>query len=320
MGVMSTTAPPTFDDIEAAADRIKDRVRRTPCLRTRFVRNPIHGGDVLIKLECLQVTGSFKARGANNAILSLDDAAVKRGVITASSGNHGTAVAYAARASGAKAYVYLPETTPADKIAKLRQWDAEVVIEGAVWDEANAAALARAERDGLTYIAPFADPAVIAGNGTVGREMLKQSSNIDVLVVAIGGGGLISGIATAAKAMKPDITIIGVEPTGAPTLKSSRDAGALVTLDEITTAAGSLAPRRSADINLDIINEYVDDIVLVSDDEMRDAARWLWFEMGIGAEISGAAALAAIHAGKLNAPSDATVAAVICGAGADGIV
>ena len=313
-------AAPTFDDIEAAAERIKDRVRRTPCLRTRFVRNPIHGGDVLIKLECLQVTGSFKSRGANNAILSLDDTAVKRGVITASSGNHGAAVAYAARASGTKAYVYLPESSPEDKIAKLRHWDAETVLEGAVWDEANAAALARAERDGLTYIAPFADPAVIAGNGTVGREMLKQSSNIDVLVVAIGGGGLISGIATAAKAMKPDITIIGVEPTGAPTLKSSRDAGALVTLDKITTAAGSLAPRRSADINLDIISEYVDDIVLVSDNEMRDAARWLWFEMGIGAEISGAAALAAIHAGKLTAAPDATVAAVICGAGSDGIV
>jgi threonine dehydratase len=313
-------AAPTFDDIEAAAERIKDRVRRTPCLRTRFVRNPIHGGDVLIKLECLQVTGSFKSRGANNAILSLDDTAVKRGVITASSGNHGAAVAYAARASGTKAYVYLPESSPEDKIAKLRHWDAETVLEGAVWDEANAAALARAERDGLTYIAPFADPAVIAGNGTVGREMLKQSSNIDVLVVAIGGGGLISGIATAAKAMKPDITIIGVEPTGAPTLKSSRDAGALVTLDKITTAAGSLAPRRSADINLDIISEYVDDIVLVSDNEMRDAARWLWFEMGIAAEISGAAALAAIHAGKLTAAPDATVAAVICGAGSDGIV
>ena len=312
--------PPTFDDIEAAADRIKDRVRRTPCLRTRFVRNPIHNGDVLLKLECLQVTGSFKSRGANNATLSLDDAAVARGVVTASSGNHGSAVAYAARASGTKAYVYLPDSTPADKIAKLHQWDAEVIIGGAVWDDANDAALARAERDGLNYIAPFADPTVIAGNGTVGREMMKQSSNIDILVVAIGGGGLISGVATAAKAMKPSIKIIGVEPTGAPTLKSSRDAGALVTLDEITTAATSLAPRRSADINLDIITKYVDDIVLVSDDDMRAATHWLWFEMGIAAELSGAAALAAIHTGKISLPRDATVAAVVCGAGATDIV
>lgn len=312
--------PVTFDDIEAAAERIKSRVRRTPCLRTRFVRNQIHSGDLLLKLECLQVTGSFKARGASNAILSLDDAAVKRGVITASGGNHGLAVAYAGQASDTTAIVYLPDSTPADKVAKLRQWGADVVVEGAVWDDANAAAMARAERDGLTYIHPFADPAVIAGQGTVGREMLKQSSNIDVLVVAAGGGGLISGIATAAKAMKPDITIIGVEPTGAPTLKSSRDAGALVTLDEITTEAGMLAPRRSAEINLDITNQFVDDIVLVSDDEMRDAARWLWFEMGVAAELSGAAALAAVQAGKLSLPPDATVAVVVCGAGAAGIV
>ena len=309
----------TLDDIEAAAERIKGRVRRTPCLRSRFNLHPLHEGELLVKLECLQVTGSFKPRGANNAILSLDDAAVTRGIVTASGGNHGLAVAYAGHASGAPVVIYLPANTPSAKAEKLRRWGAEVVIEGAVWDDANAAALDRAARDGLTYIHPFADPRVIAGQGTVGREMLKQSSHIDVLLVAIGGGGLISGVATAAKAIKPEIRVIGVEPIGAPTLTESVAAGELVTLPAIETAATTLAPRRSAEINLGIVGDKVDDIVLVSDDEMRTAARWLWFEMGIAAELSGAAALAALQTGRVEVPTDATVAAIVCGAGTDGL-
>ena len=310
--------PVNLDDIEQAADRIKDRVRRTPCLRNRFSLNPIHECSVLLKLECLQVTGSFKARGANNAILSLDDAAVGRGIITASGGNHGLAVAYAGRASGTTSVVHVAENTPPSKVDKIRQWGAEVVVEGEVWDDANAAALIRAERDGLTYVHPFDDPAVIAGQGTVGREMMKQSSDMDTVIVAIGGGGLISGVATAVKAMNPDVRVIGVEPVGAPTLKDSVTAGELITVPKIETAANTLAPRRSADLNLSIIQENVDEIVLVTDDEMREAAQWLWFEMGIGAELSGAAALAVIKNRKIELASDAVVGAIICGAGTDG--
>jgi threonine dehydratase len=313
------TGPVTLADIEAAAERIKDRVRRTPCLRARFLREPLHPGELLLKLESLQVTGSFKARGANNAVLQLDDAAIRRGIVTASGGNHGLAVAYAGHASGAATAIYLPETAPAAKADKLRAWGAEVVVEGEVWDDANEAALACAERDGLAYIHPFSDPAVIAGQGTVGREMLEQSPHIDTLLVAIGGGGLISGIASAAKAIKPDIRVIGVEPVGAPTLSESLAAGSLITLPKIETAAVTLAPRRSAAINLEIIRRNVDQIVLVSDQEMRAAARWLWFEMGVGAELSGAAAIAAIQAGKIELPADSTTAAVICGVGDDGI-
>jgi threonine dehydratase len=313
------TGPVTLADIEKAAERIKGRVRRTPCLRSRFNRSRLHAGELLLKLECLQVTGSFKARGANNAILSLDEAAVKRGVITASGGNHGLAVAYAGHASDTAAVIYLPENTSPAKAEKLRAWGAEVVIEGRVWDDANQAAMERAERDVLTYIHPFSDPTVIAGQGTVGREILKQSSHIDILLVAIGGGGLISGVATAAKAIKPGIKVIGIEPVGAPTLTQSLARGKLVTLPEIATEAVTLAPRRSAEINLGIIRNNVDDIVLVSDEEMREAARWLWFEMGVAAELSGAAALAALQSGKLDLPKDAAVAAVICGTGSDGI-
>ena len=149
--------------------------------------------------------------------------------------------------------------------------------------------------------------------------MLRQDKGLEVLLVAIGGGGLISGVASAVKAVKPDIRVIGIEPVGAPTLKASLAAGELVTLPQIETRAGTLAPRRSAEINLDIIGQNVDDIVLVSDDEMAAAARWLWFEMGIAAELSGAAALAAVQAGHISFEPGTSVAALVCGAGRDGI-
>jgi threonine dehydratase len=192
-------------------------------------------------------------------------------------------------------------------------------LEGNVWDDAEEAALARSKRDELTYIHPFADPAVIAGQGTIGREMLKQSPDIDVIVAGIGGGGMISGIAIAAKAIKPEIRVIGVEAVGAPTLSRSLEAGELVTLDRVDTAANTLAPKRSAELNLDIIREHVDDIVLVSDDDMRRAAEWLWFEMSQSVELAGAAAVAAIQCGKVDAPDDKLVAAVVCGNGTAGL-
>jgi len=308
----------SLDDVEAAAERIKDRVRRTPCLRTRFIREPVHP-NLMLKLECLQVTGSFKARGANNAVLTLDDAALGRGVVTASSGNHGVAVAYAAHASEAKAVVYLPERADRAKVGQLERWGAEGVITGDVWDDANAAALARAATDGLTYIHPFADPAVIAGQGTVAREMLKQSPGIDVILVGIGGGGLISGVASAAKAIKPEVRVIGVEPSGAPTLKTSLESRTVVSLDEITSAALPLALKQSAALNLEIIGRRVDDVVLVDDSEMQAAARWLFREMSLATDLAGAAALAALQSGKVSVPDQQTVCAIVCGAGTDGI-
>ena len=318
-----TTAIPSFnitmDNVEAAAKRIKDRVRRTPCLRTRFIRNPIHP-NLMLKLENLQVTGSFKARGANNAVLSLDDDALDRGIITASGGNHGTAIAYAGHASRAKAIVYLPERAAAAKVKTLENWGAEVVLIGDVWDDANTAALERADREGLTYIHPFADTTVITGQATLAREMLEQSSQIDVIVVGIGGGGLISGVASAARAIKPHVRIIGVEPVGAPTLKTSVDNGAVTTLEKIQTDAITLAPKQSAALNVDIISRLVDEIVLVDDNAMRAASQWLFDEMGVAAELSGAAAVAALQIKALHVPEDQTVAAIVCGRGGDGII
>ena len=308
----------TLKDVEIAAERIRNRVRRTPCLRTRFIRNPIHP-NLILKLESLQVTGSFKARGANNAVLSLDEKALKRGIITASGGNHGTAVAYAGHTSNARTVVYLPERTDTKKIESLKIWGAEIVLTGEVWDDANAAALQRAKKEGLTYIHPFADPAVIAGQATVAREMLSQSPEIDVIIAGIGGGGLISGVAFAAKALKQDIRIIGVEPVGAPTLKTSVAANEVTTLDKIETNAVTLAPKQSSKINVDLVSQLVDDIVLVDDDDMRKSARWLFDEMGVPAELSGAAALAALQSDILSIPEDKTVAAIVCGRGVDGM-
>jgi len=316
-----TDCPVTLTDIEAAAARIAGRVRRTPLIATTPLAplaKPPGGLDLFLKLECLQITGSFKPRGATNCLLQLDPALVARGVITASGGNHGLGVAYAARQAGAPSIIYLPEGTPREKADKLDAWGAEVVIEGKVWNESNNLAMARAEEDGLAYLHAFADPRVIAGQGTVGLEILEDAPDLDHVIVAIGGGGLISGVATALKALKPGIRVSGVEPVGAPALKRSLEAGELVTLPEITTAAGTLAPARSAQINLDIIARNVDEIVLVEDGEMRDAARWLWFELGIAAELSGAAAMSALLQGRVAVEPGARVCVLVCGAGRDG--
>ncbi len=309
-----------LEDVQAAARRLKGRVRRTPILPATFQKQPVGAGDLFLKLEHLQVSGSFKARGAVNTLLSLSDEEIKRGICTASGGNHGLAVAYAGWVAGTRAVVYLPSSTPGSKVDKVRAWGAEVIIEGAVWDEADAAARLRADEEGMTYVPAFSDPRVIAGQGTLGLEILEDIAELDTVVVAIGGGGLISGVATAIKALRPEIRVIGVEPTGAPTLKRSVEQGALVTLERIETAAGTLAPRTSAQINLDIIKERVDSFVLVSDAEMREAARWLWFEYAIGSELAGAASIAAIMKGAVDMGEGRRVAAIICGAGEDGIV
>ncbi len=307
------------EDIQKARERIKNAVRRTPCFRARFCHSPaVEDAALSLKLECLQVSGSFKARGASNKVMTLSEQERKRGLVTASGGNHGLGVAYAGRRAGSPVRVYLPTSTPASKVEKLERWGAAIVFEGEVWDDANAAAERAAEREGMTYVHPFADPAVMAGQGTVGLEILDQSASVDTVLVSIGGGGLISGIATALKARKPDVKVVGVEPSGAPTLKRSLEAGRVVELDAITTDANTLAPRRTEQINLDVVRERVDAIVLVEDDDMRAAARWLWFEMGLGVELSAGAAVAALRTGAYRPSRDENICAVVCGSGTDG--
>jgi len=309
-----------LQDIQAAQARITNYIRHTPLVEAKPVKQSICQAHLLyLKLECLQISGSFKARGAVNKLLSLPSEQLQHGLVTASGGNHGLGVAYAGWLAKVPVTIYLPHSTPLVKAQKLESWGARVIFEGAVWDEANQAALQTAEQEGLNYVHPFADPAVIAGQGTIGLEMLEEAPDIDLLLVAIGGGGLVSGVSRAARSVKPGIKVIGVEPVGAPTLYESVRAGKIVELSQITTTAGTLAPRRSAVINLEIIQQNVDDIVLVTDEEMREAARWLWFEMGVAAELSGAAAVAALLSGKVSPEPSEKVCALVCGAGKDGI-
>ncbi len=313
------TTIPVIDEVRAAAARIRGLVRKTPLVTAAPVREQSDAArGLLLKLESLQVTGSFKARGAINAVFALSPAALERGIVTASGGNHGLAVAYAGWAAGVPATIFLPRSVAPDKLAKFARWGARVEVSGEVWDDSNLAALRHAEAEGLSYIHPFADPAVIAGQGTIALEVLKEAPDLDTLIVAIGGGGLISGIAIAARALRPGIRIIGVEPVGAPTLHDSLAAGRLVELARLDTAAVTLAPRRSAEINFAIIRQNVEQVVLVEDRDMREAARWLWRELGVATELSGAAAVAALLAGGYRPAPDERVCAIVCGSGSDG--
>ncbi len=323
---------------QAARARIARHSLETPMVRLRGGPVPLGPGDVargiadvpsadarvkdlelLLKLECLQTSGSFKARGAVNKVFSLGDGVAERGIVTASGGNHGLATAYAGRAARAPTTVYLPSRTPASKATRIENWGATVVRAGNVWDEAHAAALAHAEREHVTYIHPFADLEVIAGQGTIALEVLEQAPEVDLFVVAIGGGGLVAGVAAAAKLVRPEIRIIGVEPTGAPTLLESIRAGKVIELPEVTTAAGTLAPRKSDALNVDIIRATVEEIVLVTDDDMRDAARFLLAEVGIGAELSGAAAMAGVLSGRVPLRGAKHPCILVCGAGSDAL-
>jgi threonine dehydratase len=318
-GAGTIRAMVSIDDVYAARLRIAPYLRRTPLLDMGSLPGGRKGSRLTLKLENLQVTGSFKARGATNKVLSLPPEQAARGLVTASGGNHGLGVAFAGKLAGVPVTIYLPDNVPAGKAAKLEQWGARVIREGEVWDDANKAAMEAARRDGTVYVHPFADPAVIAGQGTLGAEILEDAPKTDLALVAIGGGGLIAGVATALKGLKPGVRVLGVEPVGAPTLYESLRAGAVVELPEVTTAANTLAPRRSHEMNFAIIREMVEEVVLVTDDQMRAAARWLWFEAGIAAELSGAAAIAALQAGKVPLDGARSVCAVICGAGIDGV-
>ena len=311
---------PSLQDVRAAANRISGLVRRTPLITATLNQDALPSASQLnLKLECLQVSGSFKARGAMSKLTTLNTAAKERGLITASGGNHGLGVAYAGHMANVPVTIYLPGNTPHSKADQLRRWGAEVRFHGDVWDDANRKAISVSECEGKTYIHPFADSDVIAGQGTISPEILTDAPDTDILLVSIGGGGLIAGTAMAAKALNPNIKVIGVEPTGAPTLRESVAAGELVELPEIHTKANTLAPRRSEEINLALIQKHVDEIVLVTDEQMSTAARWLWHEFGIGAELSAAASVAALQSEQFIPDEGAVCSLIICGAGKDGI-
>ncbi len=307
-------------DIEAARRRIEGRVRRTPVTALDQLQTPVEAERVSLKLECLQVTGSFKARGAMSRFMSLPQEQVAAGLVTASGGNHGLAVARTAYVAGVPANIFVPSTVSPSKVEKMHGWKARVEIVGDSFDESNAAALAYAKESGATYLHPFADPYVMAGQGTLGLEILEDLPDMDAIFVAIGGGGLISGLSTAIRALRPDVKIIGVEPTGSPTIKTCMEAGKLVALDEVTSRVPTMACKLTDQLVVDTVMGKVDEFVLVEDDEMAEAARWLWFEMGVAADLSGAASLAALRKFPELVAGSKHVCALVCGAGPEGTV
>jgi len=306
-------------DIEAARLRIASHVRHTPTLRVAGIKEALPvAADVTLKLECLQVTGSFKARGAMNRLLGGPQQDIVKGIVTASGGNHGLAVARTAYAAGVTATIFLPSNVSPAKLRKLKIWGARTEIVGDVWDEANAAALEHARRTGAAYFHPFADPLVVAGQGTLGLEILDDLPDLDTIMIAIGGGGLISGLSTAVKARRPDVRIVGVAPTGCPTFKASLDAGRPLSIETISTRVPTMACRTADPMIFEMVKSNVSDIILVSDEEMEAAAKWLWFEMGVAADLSGAASIAALRTGHPTLADARRICALICGAGPEG--
>lgn len=309
-----------LDDIQAAAARIENYIRRTPMLPASHLKEPLAEGlEVSLKLELLQVTGSFKARGASNRLLTTPPEQLARGITAASGGNHGLATARAGFIAGVPVKIFLPSTATPDKVAKLKTWGAEVEMVGEAWHEANRACLDHAAQTGAAYFHPFADPAVVAGQGTTALEILQQLPDVDVVLVAMGGGGLISGIGTAIRALRPNVRVIGIEAEGCPVLLNALNAGKNIGLERITTKVATMACAKTEDVIFERVRDTVDEIVLVSDAEMLDAAKWLWFEMGLAPDLSGAAAVAALRFGRVQIAAGSKVCAIVCGAGPDAL-
>jgi threonine dehydratase len=308
--------------VDAAYARIGDTVRRTPVLPWGApggsVWTPPTGQRLTLKLEQLQLTGSFKVRGALNRIAALPEAVRERGLVTASGGNHGLAVAWAAARLGLPAVVFLPLMTPPVQEAKIRSFGATVFRAGAAWDDAWVAAEAYAHERDLPLVHPFDDPAIVAGQGTIGCELLEQAPDMDLLLVAVGGGGLLAGIAAYIKQRQPGVRIVGVEPVGAASMSAALTAAAPVALPTVQTIAHTLAPRRVSQLTLDLCRRYVDAVVLVDDAAMVDAMHTLWAGMNLLVEPSGAATLAALRTGQVpDLASAQHIVAVVCGANVD---
>jgi threonine dehydratase len=298
-------------DIRDARDRIAPHVRVTPVLQAGPGAFGLDG-PITLKLELLQHTGSFKPRGAFNKMLASDVGPV--GVIAASGGNFGLAVAYAARSLGHRAEIFVPDTSPVAKTDRIRELGADVYVVPGYYSEASSAANERAAESGALWMHPFDQPEVVAGGGTVGMEIAEQVPDADTVLVAIGGGGLIAGIGAW---FRGDVRVVGVEPEACPTMHAALEAGEPVDVAVGGVAADSLGPRRVGAIAFDIARAFVDRVVLVTDDAVRDAQRQLWRDIHVVAEPGGAASLAALLSGAYRPEPQERVVALLCGANAD---
>jgi threonine dehydratase len=289
----------TLQTIQAAVARIRDSIFLSPFVRSETF-SKLTGNSIYFKLENLQMTGSYKERGALNKILLLNDDEKRRGVIAASAGNHAQAVAYHATKRGIAAQICMPLTTPIVKVSATRGFGAEVILSGTNYDEACHEALRRCSEQGLTFVHPFDDEAVISGQGSLGLEMLGQQSDIDVLVVPVGGGGLIGGVACAVKETSPKVRVIGVQTSKLPSMKAALEHGSPTSLPAKSTIADGIAVRCAGSITFPLVQRYVDDIVTVDEEEIANAILLLLEKEKTLTEGAGAVATAAVLQHKIH--------------------
>lgn len=297
--MISSPASPciALADVEQARARLEGSIRLSPCPHSQAL-SELTGQRVYLKLENLQMTGAFKERGALNKILTLPEEQASRGVIAASAGNHAQGVAYHAGKRGIAAHIVMPLPTPLVKVMATRNYGGQVILHGANYDDAYAEALRLRDVHGYTFVHPFDDPAVIAGQGTIGLELLEQVPNLEAVVVPVGGGGLIGGVACAVKERKPGVRIIGVQTARLPSMAAALAEHRPVTIDPAITVADGIAVRRAGDLTLPLVERYVDDVVSVEEEDIASAILVLLEREKTLAEGAGAAALAALLQGK----------------------
>jgi threonine dehydratase len=299
-------------DIEQARQRLAGSIYLSPCPHSQALSR-LTGQQVYLKLENLQMTGAFKERGALNKLATLPPDGAKHGVIAASAGNHAQAVAYHATRRHIKAHIVMPEPTPLVKVTATRDYGAKVILHGTNYDEAHAEAMRLRDEHGYAFVHPFDDPAVIAGQGTIGLELLEQIPNLEAAVVPVGGGGLIGGVACAIKEAKPEVRVIGVQTARLPSMQAALAGHKPVTIEPAITVADGIAVRRAGDLTLPLVERYVDEIVTVEEEDIASAILVLLEREKTLAEGAGAAALAALlqHKTKL----DGRHTAVLVGGG-----
>jgi len=307
-------------DVVAARERVRGAIYYSPCPHSQMLSG-LTGQQVYLKLENLQMTGSFKERGALNRIATLTPEQAARGVVAASAGNHAQGVAYHATKRGIRALIVMPLATPLVKVTATRGFGAEVVLHGANYDEACEEATRLCAEEGMTFIHPFDDAVVMAGQGTIGLELLEQVPQLEAVVVPIGGGGLIGGVACAIKeaslqASRPEIRVIGVQTSRLPSMMAAVESHRPVTLEPAMTIADGIAVRRAGDVTLPVVERYVDEIVTVDEDEIASAILVLLEREKTLAEGAGATALAALLQKKTSL-NGAHTAVMVCGGNID---
>ncbi|BCJ88471.1 threonine ammonia-lyase [Effusibacillus dendaii] len=288
-----------LDDFQAARQKLSDIIHLTPLEHSHTYSKMTHN-DIYLKMENLQRTGAFKIRGATNKILSLTEEERKRGVIAASAGNHAQGVAYAASRLGIPCTIVMPEGAPLTKVEATSSYGAKIVLHGANYDASYQYALQLQQANGMTFVHAFDDEAVIAGQGTISLEILEQLPDADIIVTPIGGGGLAAGVALAAKLVKPNIQVIGVEAEGAANMLTSLKSGRVETLDHVETIADGIQVKRPGDLPFELVRKYVDQVVTVGDEQIMKAMLLLMERSKLIVEGAGAVGLAAMLDSKIH--------------------